>query len=477
MFMLNNPIMKFIIKIFIFLVILSNPVNSQILFSEYAEGSSYNKYLEIYNYSSEIVNLDEYAFPSCSNGCDVDGEWDYMNYFPEGASIMPGNVYVITHPSATDSDPSNDYYTPEIAIYSDHQFTYLSNGDDVFSLINIDSQSVIDVIGSIGADPGDGWDVAGIVNATKDHTLVRKSSVLTGNVGEWSMSAGTNSDDSEWIVLDNETWDYLGFHNYDGGGSPEIFGCMCEEASNYMEAATVDDGSCIVDSGCSDPFALNYSGELCLSAEFINEDCDYLTMDSSGCLDETACNYFDFEYQITASNMTVAIVDISNLIIGDIIGVFYVDENGFISCGGAGLFDGEQMALAAWSDDTATSSIDGFQAGDQFIFLIKRDDIIYDLMININNSAPFSNTYVANGFGQITELDISNEFLQDCVVPPLGLDCDGNSTNLLDNVLDKNYIVRVVDVFGRTICNNTAQNFQIMIFNDGFVDKKYILRH
>ena len=137
MFMLNNLIMKFIIKIFIFLVILSNTVNSQILFSEYAEGSSYNKYLEIYNYSSEIVNLDEYAFPSCSNGCDVDGEWDYMNYFPEGASIMPGNVYVITHPSATDSDPSNDYYTPEIAMYSDHQFTYLSNGDDVFSLINI----------------------------------------------------------------------------------------------------------------------------------------------------------------------------------------------------------------------------------------------------------------------------------------------------------------------------------------------------
>ena len=98
-------------------------------------------------------------------------------------------------------------------------------------------------------------------------------------------------------------------------------------------------------------------------------------------------------------------------------------------------------------------------------------------MININNSAPFSNTYVADGFGQITELDIGNEFLQDCVVPPLGLDCDGNSTNLLDNVLDKNYIVRVVDVFGRTICNNTDQNFQIMIFNDGFIEKKYILSH
>ena len=76
--------------------------NSQILFSEYAEGTSYNKYLEIYNYSEEVVNLSNYGFPSCSNGCDADGEWDYMNYFPDGAVINPGDVYVISHPNAID---------------------------------------------------------------------------------------------------------------------------------------------------------------------------------------------------------------------------------------------------------------------------------------------------------------------------------------------------------------------------------------
>ena len=64
-------------------------------------------------------------------------------------------------------------------------------------------------------------------------------------------------------------------------------------------------------------------------------------------------------------------------------------------------------------------------------------------MVNINNSAPFSNTYIASGFGQITELDIGNEFLQDCVVPPLGVDCDGNSIDLFDNVLGKNIIVTI----------------------------------
>ena len=67
-----------------FVFLLSTTLSSQIFFSEYAEGSSYNKYLEIYNHTASTVDLSNYAFPSCSNGCDIDGEWDYMNYFPDG---------------------------------------------------------------------------------------------------------------------------------------------------------------------------------------------------------------------------------------------------------------------------------------------------------------------------------------------------------------------------------------------------------
>jgi len=200
-------------------------------------------------------------------------------------------------------------------------------------------------------------------------------------------------------------------------------------------------------------------------------------MDISGCLDEMACNYFNFEWQSTASNMTIAIGDVSNLIYGDIVGVFYVDENGFISCGGSVIFEADQIALAAWSDDTATSSVDGFQGGDQFIFLVLRDNVVYESMVILNNSAPFSNTYVSNGFGQITSLLIGDEFIQDCIGPPLGYDCDGNSIDLSDNMLDKPYLIRTLDIFGRTIIEKTDQNFQIMIFNNGFVEKKYILSH
>ena len=106
--------------------------------------------------------------------------------------------------------------------------------------------TVVDIIGLIGDDPGAGWDVAGVVEATKNHTLVRKSSVTSGNAlwldnpdtGE-SGSAGSDAETSEWVVLDEDTWSFLGFH-------PHIFvyGCTDMEAQNYNADATVDDGSC-----------------------------------------------------------------------------------------------------------------------------------------------------------------------------------------------------------------------------------------
>ncbi|MDP6853206.1 MAG: lamin tail domain-containing protein, partial [Candidatus Marinimicrobia bacterium] len=48
-----------------------------LFFSEYAEGSSNNKYLEIYNASGADVDLSGYSLSSCSNGCNDGVSWDY----------------------------------------------------------------------------------------------------------------------------------------------------------------------------------------------------------------------------------------------------------------------------------------------------------------------------------------------------------------------------------------------------------------
>ena len=100
---------------------------------------------------------------------------------------------------------------------ADELHYYLSNGDDGYCLtMGTEADHVlVDCIGDFGTDPGSGWPVAGVNNATKDHTLVRKSSVVSGNGGDWVTSAGTSADDSEWIVYDQNTWTYLGEHTMD----------------------------------------------------------------------------------------------------------------------------------------------------------------------------------------------------------------------------------------------------------------------
>ena len=204
-----------------------------IFFSEYAEGSANNKYLEIYNPTDSVVSLNSYAFPSVSNAPSIVGEYENWNTFPDsGSSINPGGVYIICHPSADST----------ILAIANHTHNYLSNGDDGYALAygTESDYQIIDFIGDFNGDPGSGWEVAGVSNGTKDHTLVRKFSVSQGN-SDWTLSAGTNTEDSEWVVFDQNEWSYLGSHL-------ELViatGCTDVNATNYCEECTQDDGTCI----------------------------------------------------------------------------------------------------------------------------------------------------------------------------------------------------------------------------------------
>ncbi|MBA6156922.1 lamin tail domain-containing protein [Tenacibaculum sp. S7007] len=173
----------------------------KLFFSEYAEGSSNNKYLEIYNPSTENVDLTAYAYPNVSNAPTTVGEHEFWNEFPAGATIAPGGVYIIAHGSAN----------AEILGKANHTFNFLSNGDDGFALVHGTETSftVLDRVGDWNGDPGTGWEVAGIANATQNHTLVRKSSITEGNA-DWTASAGTNTTDSEWEVKDIDDFTSLG---------------------------------------------------------------------------------------------------------------------------------------------------------------------------------------------------------------------------------------------------------------------------
>ena len=180
-----------------------------VFFSEYAEGSSNHKYLEIYNGTGAAVSLNDYVILGNYNG----NPYSETFTFATDATLASGDVYVLANDAA---DSSILAHADEVFAYGDPWYITSFNGDDVRALSHLAGSGdtvIIDIIGTLeGGDPGSGWAVAGIDNATKDHTLVRKGSVATGNDGDWASSAGTDADDSEWIVFDQNEWSYVGSH-------------------------------------------------------------------------------------------------------------------------------------------------------------------------------------------------------------------------------------------------------------------------
>ena len=216
-----------------FFVLLSMCFTQSLFISEYIEGSSYNKAIEIYNPTSVSVDLAGYELWKISNG----GDWNEGS----GNNVVLSD-YVSTIGANTTlvvcSNQAWEEVLPLCDIAVGGQATNF-NGDDAVGLAY--NGEVIDAVGEEGADPGSGWEVSGVADATKEHTLVRNLSVTSGNM-DWASSSS-----SEWTVFDQNTFDYLGSH----GELGDISGCMDSEAANYNPSATVDDGSCLYPSNAT----------------------------------------------------------------------------------------------------------------------------------------------------------------------------------------------------------------------------------
>ncbi|MCH1588290.1 MAG: lamin tail domain-containing protein, partial [Flavobacteriales bacterium] len=188
---------------------------SDLFFSEYIEGWSNNKALEIYNPTDAQIDLSDYRIERYSNGATA--AEDNQKVALEG-TLMADDVVVVV---LDKQDPDGvDFEAPvweELAavadlwlcpVYNDNNTMYF-NGNDAMVLRQISTNDVVDVFGKIGEDPGTtGW-----AEVTQNHTLVRKQSVTAGDVNA--------IDDfgvyDQWDSLEVNTFDQLGFHFCDCG--------------------------------------------------------------------------------------------------------------------------------------------------------------------------------------------------------------------------------------------------------------------
>ena len=242
-----------------------------LFFSEYVEGSGNNKCLEIYNPTNQSIDLNKYYVVRFSNGSSV---------FTEGGVthltglIEPYKTFVLVNGQTT-STPSSPACSPELQAMANQLDgaypapTYM-NGNDAIALIktpngeapNADLSNVtsVDLIGQIGlgnaisAETGwsfvkdstltynnsEGNPVTGkvinyIVQAyatdgntygpfwmawTKDHSLIRKPTVVKGVVSNPSPFVVTMEWDTVPGKLDSlgyldykDIWDNLGSHS------------------------------------------------------------------------------------------------------------------------------------------------------------------------------------------------------------------------------------------------------------------------
>lgn len=198
-------------------------VAQDLFFSEYAEGSSNNKYLEIYNGTGADVDLSGYVIRDNFNG----NSWSGLFTFPSGTMLNDGDVYVIANDQADPIILAAADSVVENPFSNGTSFICTFNGDDARGLFKVGAvdTSLIDLIGFYDVvadssyDPGSGWDVAGVSNGTQNHTLVRRDQITVGAT-DWFVSAGIDSASSQWNVLPSNDWTDLGTHTLAVGSIP-----------------------------------------------------------------------------------------------------------------------------------------------------------------------------------------------------------------------------------------------------------------
>jgi uncharacterized protein len=209
-------------------------VPSDLFFSEYIEGSGFNKAVEIFNGTGAPVDLAAggYTLELYSNGAATASQTVAL-----AGTVADGDVFVV---SRADADPlivaQADQLAPAVANW---------NGDDAVVLRK--AGAPVDVIGQIGVRPITEWGTG--LTSTADNTLRRLPTVSAGDPD------GTDAFDpaDEWEGFPQNTLDGLGAHTFDPGAvnQPVTVTCggplatVAGTAASRVVTATDPDGTVV----------------------------------------------------------------------------------------------------------------------------------------------------------------------------------------------------------------------------------------
>ncbi len=173
--------------------------STTLFFSEYIEGSSNNKAVEIFNGTGAAVSLTGYTVKIYANGGTTPA-----NTINLTGSVAANDVFVLAHTLANAAILAQADQTSNTLTFNGNDAVVLSNG-----------ATVLDVIGQIGVDPGAaGWgtDPAN----TMDNTIVRNSNIVVGDAN------GSDAFDpaAEWTGSAVDTTSFLGSHTQVCGPTP-----------------------------------------------------------------------------------------------------------------------------------------------------------------------------------------------------------------------------------------------------------------
>ncbi|MEZ0485144.1 cellulose binding domain-containing protein [Fibrella aquatica] len=180
---------------------------TDLFFSEYTEGTSFNKALEIYNGTGSAIDLStgQYVIQTYFNGALTSSSLSLTG------TIASGGTYVVAHPSAAVS------ITAVANQLNSNVINF--NGDDAIILRKGGtSGTIIDAIGQIGVDPGSEWGTG--LTSTSDNTLRRKAAFCSGDINP----ADAFDPAIEWDGFAVNTFDGFGSHTIScgGGGTPTL---------------------------------------------------------------------------------------------------------------------------------------------------------------------------------------------------------------------------------------------------------------